>query len=165
MRVSKKSQNIKKILLNIVSPFLKDFESNGVEIVYTFKDEYALQNKIEIDYKLFNLAYSNFIDNAIKYTMPNSKIIVNFTKSPDSFFISITMTSIRIDQDEKENVFDEGYSGRYAEADAGDGIGMSVIRKALRLTGISIQIECDYSKSFVVNGRKYVENTFVFKGE
>ncbi|EKE05883.1 MAG: hypothetical protein ACD_19C00168G0005 [uncultured bacterium] len=165
LRVSKKSQNIKKILLNIVSPFLKDFESNGVEIVYTFKDEYALQNKIEIDYKLFNLAYSNFIDNAIKYTMPNSKIIVNFTKSPDSFFISITMTSIRIDQDEKENVFDEGYSGRYAEADAGDGIGMSVIRKALRLTGISIQIECDYSKSFVVNGRKYVENTFVFKGE
>ncbi len=158
---SKKQVDIKKVILNITTPFLLDFQNKGVKIIYSFKDKYSLDNKVEINYKLFNLAYCNFLDNAIKYTLPDSQIVIDFNKKEDKFQIKIKMMSLRIDSDEIERIFDQGYSGRHAEADAGDGIGMSVIKKSLELMGLDIKINFDYSKSAVLDGRKYVENTFL----
>lgn len=152
--------NIKKVLLNIFAPFLSDFMKKGVVMNFMIKDEYADINKINVDYKMFNLALCNFFDNAIKYSKPYSNIDINFSKNGNEFTIEISMMSLRIDQDELSLIFDEGYSGRHAAHDAGDGIGMSVMKKALRLTGMDIEVTPNYSESEIVTGQRYIRNVF-----
>jgi|GEM_PF-2244020 len=158
--INAESVNIKKVLLNIIAPFLGDFEKQGVSINFAIKDDYADANKISLDYKMFNLALCNFFDNAIKYSKPYSEINITFLKKDHSFIVEVSMMSLRMDQDELDLIFDEGYSGKYASYDAGDGIGMSVMKKALNLTNMKIKIEPNYSESEIIGGRKYVRNIF-----
>ena len=152
--------NIKKVLLSIFAPFLADFSKKDVEVNFVIKDDYADMNRIKVDYKMFNLAFCNFFDNAIKYSKPYSPIHITFLKENDSFVLEVSMMSLRIDQNELDLIFDEGYSGRHATRDAGDGIGMSVMRKALDLTGMSIKVIPNYGESENVSGQKYIRNTF-----
>ena len=152
--------NIKKVLLSVYAPFLADFSKNGVDVNFMVKDDYAEANRIRLDYKMFNLALCNFFDNAIKYSKPYLPIQITFTKNSNLFVLEISMMSLRVDDDELNLIFDEGYSGRHATHDAGDGIGMSVMRKALNLTRMKIEIIPDYSESEVIAGRKYVRNIF-----
>lgn len=152
--------NIKKVLLSIYAPFLSDFSKNGVEVNFMIKDDYADINRVKLDYKMFNLALCNFFDNAIKYSKPYTPIKITFIKNDNSFVLETTMMSLRIDENERDLIFDEGYSGRHATHDAGDGIGMSVMRKALNLTKMGIEIVSDYSESDTVGDRKYVRNIF-----
>lgn len=131
--------NIKKVLLNIIAPFLTEFKQKRVDVNVEIKDEYAEANNIPLDYKLFNLALCNFLDNAVKYSKHGSAISFRFQKNGNTFCIEVTMESTKIDEDEVELLFDEGYSGRHATKLAGDGIGMSVIRKALKLNNMELQ--------------------------
>lgn len=158
--VNLESVNIKKVLLSICAPFLADFSKKGVDINFIIKDIYANENKIKLDYKMFNLAFCNFFDNAIKYSKPYTPIQITFIKNDNLFILEISMMSLRIDQDELNLIFDEGYSGKNATYDAGDGIGMSVMKKALALTGMNIEVFPDYSESENIGGKKYVKNIF-----
>ena len=154
------SVNIKKVILSIIAPFLSDFSKKGVNINFLIKDDYANSNRINLDYKMFNLALCNFFDNAVKYSKPYTDIDINFLKNKNSFEIEISMISLRIDNDELDLIFDEGYSGRHASHDSGDGIGMSVIKKALKLTNMKIEIIPNYGESEIVNNQKFIRNIF-----
>jgi len=161
--ISLREVNIKKVMLNIISPFLSEFEEKGVDIRFQIEDDYAEKNKIQIDYRLFNLAFNNFLDNAVKYTKPESVFLIGFEKKIDQFQIKFKMMSNRIDKDELNLVLTEGYSGRHALFAKGNGIGMSVVQKALELTKMEMIIQPEYSKSETVSGIKYIENRFIFK--
>jgi signal transduction histidine kinase len=145
--------NIKKVLLNIIAPFLAELKSKRVDVNVEIKDEYAEANNIPLDYKLFNLALCNFLDNAVKYSKSGSSISFRFQKNGSSFYIEVIMESIVIDEDEVPLLFTEGYSGKHATHLAGDGIGMSVIKKALKLNNMEMQC-------LPGRGTDYATNTF-----
>jgi len=145
--------NIKKVILNILAPFLVEFKNKRVDVEVEIRDDYADSNRVPLDYKMFNLAFCNFFDNAVKYTKPNSRVLIRFQKNGNSFQIDITMESLLIDNDEIELLFEEGYSGKHAANLAGDGIGMSVIKKALALN--NMKLICEPGE-----GEKYANNIF-----
>jgi len=155
------AHNVKKVLLRISQPFFEDLKQKEVEVKFLIKDDYAKKNKVVLDYKIFNLAMYNFFDNAVKYTKPNSEILINFEKlSEKDFLIKIEMMSMRIEKDEIEKIFEEGYSGVNAKNEAGDGIGMFTAKEALRLNDLIINVIPNYSRSEVLNGNKFVYNIF-----
>ena len=86
---------------------------------------------------------------------------LSFLKNDNPFVLKVSMMSLRIDQDELDLIFDEGYSGRHAAHDAGDGVGMSVMRKALALTKMKIEIDPNYSESETLNKQKFIRNVFI----
>lgn len=157
--------NIKKLLLRIFQPFFEDLKQKEVDVKFLIKDEYAKKNKVVLDYKTFNLAMYNFFDNAVKYTKPNSEISITFEKNSKNFQIKIGMMSLRIEREEIEKIFEEGYSGENAKNEAGDGIGMFTAKEALRLNNLDIKVAPNYSKSVVLNGNKYIDNTFLITSE
>lgn len=163
MNINLKLHNIKKVLQNIIAPSLEDLRKRNIEVNFHIKDDFSSENKIPIDYKLMNLAFVNFFDNAIKYSKPESKIDIHFTKNGKSFMIEVAMISLRIEHDELELIFRDGYIGKYATEESGDGIGMYVIKKALKMINIGIKVNPDYSISENYNGKQYVKNRFIFE--
>jgi len=157
--------NIKKLLLRIAQPFFNDLKQKKVGIHFNIKDEYAKDNKVIFDYKTFNLAMYNFFDNAVKYSKPGSEINLYFEKNHNNFVIKFDMTSIRIEKDEIEKIFNEGCSGINTKNEAGDGIGMYMIKEALSLNNAELIVMPNYSKSETFNNIKYINNIFEIRNK
>ncbi len=154
-------QNLKKVLLNIIYPYYEDFREKDIGIRIYIDDMVAASNLLPLDYKLFNIAIHHFLNNALKYTYPSSRIDIRYDVSTK--ILSFDMISLRIEEYELDSIFDLKVSGENSKGFPGDGIGMYMIKKALKLLDSSLEISPDYSVERVVDGRIYNKNTFYFK--
>jgi signal transduction histidine kinase len=107
-------------------------------------------------------ALVHIIDNAAKYICPDTQLNIEFHDSPNYVDLTFNMTSLKITDDDFENIHIEGYSGelpRQLEI-AGDGIGMSVIPTLLKLNSATLKIfrNVDQSKSKLLDSIEYENN-------
>jgi signal transduction histidine kinase len=130
-----------------------------VDLRIHISDDDAEKNPVYLDYKMFNLAMHHFMNNAVKYAKPYSKISISFNFK-DSI-LSIVMMSVKIDKDEIKEIFKLGVSGKNVGTRAGDGVGMFMIDKALTLLGAKMNIHPDYMKHETVHDTHFTENTFL----
>lgn len=165
VEIKMERHDLKKVLQNIIAPSLKDLKKINVDVNFHIKDDYSSENKIPINYKLMNLAFVNFFDNAIKYSKPGSKIDINFEKNEVGFIFDVSMMSLRIEHDELCKIFEDGCVGKYATEEAGDGIGMHVIKKSLGMINIEIRAEPNYAVTENYNNKQYVKNKFIFESK
>ncbi len=162
--IKTKQVNIKKVLQNIIAPFLDDFTAKGVRVSFYIKDDYAENNNIFLNYKMFNLALFHFFDNAVKYIKNYSVLDVYFEVIEDIPQIKFKMMSCRIEKEEIDKICNDGYSGiNITPSDAGSGIGMFVMQKSLESMGMSISVEPNYACSENDDIYQYIENTFIIK--
>lgn len=151
------SHPIKKVILNILHTFFVDFTNNDI---YVHVSDY--NGRVIIDYESIQVALYHLIENASKYTMPNSNINIMFVENGKEVDVSFQMTSLHIENDEKEKIFIEGYSGKAAcNCNLnGDGIGMWQISQMVRLNSGKVTIIC--SQDIVRNnGRPYSNNEII----
>jgi len=152
--------NIKKVLLSIITPFLDQMGEGNVRLnIDSITDQYAQDNKINLNYKLFNLALYNFFDNVAKYTKENTELKITFNKEKNNFSIFFEMTSRHIEDYEKNLIFEDGYSGKHATGKSGNGIGMFYTKKALNMIHLDINID-KIIGTYTSEDVKYSVNTF-----
>ncbi|KKS92628.1 MAG: hypothetical protein UV68_C0041G0015 [Candidatus Collierbacteria bacterium GW2011_GWC2_43_12] len=152
--------NVKKVLLSTATPFLDKLRENNVRLdIDGITEKYAQENKINLNYKFFNLALYNFFDNIAKYTKGNSDLKISFNKESNNFSILFEMISRYIEDHESELIFEDGYSGKHAAGKSGNGIGMFYTKKALNMIGLDISLG-DVSDIHSAGGNKYSKNTF-----
>jgi len=148
--VDLKIHPLKSMLLNIYSPFRDDFRNKSIKVVFDRIDENL---KIKVDYKIFSLVMHHFFDNAVKYSKDEDEI--SFVYSQNNNLV-INMHSIEIKTE--DNIFDIGVSGKNADAFAGNGIGMHVIKKGLKIMGMDIEIK---NSGILDNHPKFNKNHFI----
>lgn len=155
------SHNISKVLEYITPPFYESFHERGIYVKFNLDKEAAEANKLEIDFKVLNVAIHHLLNNAQKYTKENTQVDINYDSSKKILVFS--MKSVRIDEDELGFVFDLGFSGRNAKnaGSEGDGIGMYMVKKALDLIGAKILIQPDYSTDEHYSTTWYTKNKFM----
>ena len=96
--------------------------------------------------------------------MKNCSVLnVGISEDDMCVYLDFIMESLHIYPDEVESIFEDHYSGRIAAANniAGKGLGMGIIRKAVKLNGGSFEVipGISYKKS---NGKLYSTNRFRF---
>ena len=159
-KIRKKEANVKKVLQNIIAPFLEDLNEQSITTSFRLTDDYSLKNQIKLNYKVFHLAMYNFFNNVTKYTKPYSDVKIEFNKNSNNFEIKFEMMSYRIDKDEIAEIFKDGYCGRHASG-CGDGIGMFVAKKVLDLINMDIIVCPNYSMTENINDENYIQNIFL----
>lgn len=155
-----KTHNIRKVLLNILHVFFQDFSDQGTYV----KIEHC-EDEVWIDYESIQVAFYHFFDNATKYCLPNSEIIIKFKKNEIAIIVSVEMVSLEIKEHELKKIFYEGYSGENATKSgiSGDGLGMHVLERVLKLNKVSLKLlpHC-YGKKRQFNSCYYCTNIFLF---
>ena len=147
---------IHKVTKLSLQPYLLDFWSNNIKI--TIRECY---DKVLIDYELVNLALGHFWNNAVKYAMKDSEIVISFSPAGKQINATITMSSIAIKPEEIEEIFKIGTSGEYAKQAklSGTGIGMYYIKNCLSKSNCSFIISP--GKHIILkDDKRYAENTF-----
>ena len=70
------------------------------------------KDRVMVDYDTIAASLVHLLDNATKYVCPGTKLIISFRGSLETVNLIMDMVSLRIQHDEINNIFYEGYSGR-----------------------------------------------------
>lgn len=138
--VSKSTHDVRKVLLNVLHAFLDDFSTKGIYVEVQQADI-----RIAIDYDSVQVALVNVIENAAKYSKPDSRIVVAFTQEASGVQIEFEMISLHIQKGELTKLYDEGYSGiaSLEHEKSGKGLGMWMAQRMLKLNNAVIEFDCD----------------------
>lgn len=161
-KLRKRRHPVKKVTLNLFHIFFQDFKDNDVYVNVEENSDYLI-----FDYEIIHVALYHLIHNATKYIRPNSTLNVSFTHDENDFYIVLEMSSLKIEEDEKHQLLEEGFSGGLARklGKAGKGIGLGTTAKILALNEAELIIESNVTakNSVKLKGINYEDNIFKIK--
>ena len=139
---------IHKVLILTLNPFWLDLVEQKVNIVIQ-----PFYEKVYIDYKSISVSLSHIFDNTTKYILPNSELNISFSTSQNVVSIKFTMTSLKVEEDEIEDIFKERISGKWSKENdtSGDGIGMFMVKKLILLNNGRIKFRKNINNNSAIN--------------
>jgi len=151
--------SIHKVVGTTLQPFWLDFVENKNPIHIGVCHE-----NVMIDYPTISVVLGHIWDNAAKYLGVNSPLNIEFKVENDFVAVEISMQSIKIESNEYIKIFEENYSGYWADYSGrnGHGIGMFVSKKLVEMNRGKLEFVCG-NESYRLDGIPYANNKIILK--
>ena len=152
--------NIRDVVMLVLHEFFSDFHEIGVYI-----DVEDCYKRISIDFESFRVALYHIVENASKYVLPNSKIEIRFNSNIETFSIVFLMQSHKLSSDDKDRIFEEGFSGSMAvkSGKSGQGIGMYRAKELLKLNNANLIFDPGRITEKIIDDIEYAYNTITIE--
>jgi two-component system phosphate regulon sensor histidine kinase PhoR len=126
-KVPLKKQSISP--LELIYPVIKRMEPQAdrakIELTNLCPEDLPI---VEADPVRMQQVLVNLIHNAIKFTPPNGKIIINAQANKESMVFSVKDTGVGIPEEELSRIFERFYKADRARSSGGTGLGLSICR-------------------------------------
>ncbi|AIF80916.1 response regulator receiver sensor signal transduction histidine kinase [endosymbiont of Acanthamoeba sp. UWC8] len=122
-----------------------NFKNFREEVLLEFICDEHLHN-IYFDKVSIYLVLSNIISNAIKFSKPNSKVIVKLFAENNNSILVVEDQGIGIPKENQGKIFSKFYRAHNAKTISGTGIGLYLAHKLMEFNGGSINIESELGK-------------------
>lgn len=147
MNVSKMQEG--KTELNIVR---MDIVAFCRQMIDDFNQHAGLTNQIELisyfdtlemylDERLIRQVIQNLLSNAVKYSQPNPQVKVRIYRRNGKYLLTVQDNGIGIPDADKKRLFEPFYRARNAFQIEGNGLGLNIVREAIRLQGGEITFQ------------------------
>lgn len=93
---------------------------------------------IEFDEKILELALTNLIHNAVKYSGENTNVYIEIQQDEKQLFITIRDQGIGIPEHEQKFIFNRYFRAENALLNAGTGIGLNIVKSHIENLGGSL---------------------------
>jgi signal transduction histidine kinase len=144
MMLVKKYLDVKNILLNCVNSYRLQIQERNAKI------NLALQDNLIIEADEFHLtnAFTNLLDNSLKYARENPEISISASQNGQSVEIHFSDNGIGIDKNDQEKIFDKFYrvQGGNLHDVKGFGLGLSYVRSIIEAHGGTIELKSEKDK-------------------
>ena len=113
----------------------------NIELVFeTFRPVTA-----EIDEVKMSLAFSNLVENAIKYNKENGWVHVSLNADHKYFYVKVADSGIGIPKEDAENIFERFYrvDKSHSREMGGTGLGLAIARSAIIMHRGAIKVYSD----------------------
>lgn len=124
------SEQIRDCLIGLSSKW----EQKGLSLSVELEDCVYYGNKL-----LMDSVWSNLLDNAVKYTPRGGSVEVKMTLLDDKIIVRITDSGIGMSEETLSHIFERFY--RAESSESGHGLGLSIVDKALKLVGGTIEVK------------------------
>ena len=94
---------------------------------------------IPLDFALFGQVMANLLDNAVKYSPPDTHIEINVSQTKDMVLIQVCDRGIGIPPEDLERVFNKFYRVQRPESVTGTGLGLSICKGIVETLGGTIR--------------------------
>ncbi len=138
-RLSKSRFDINTIIKNTAATFEGTCTSKriSIELLFTDWESYVYADMGKIQQVLYNL-----IDNAIKFSQPDSVITVETTIKYEKIFVSVRDTGIGIPKDSLNKIWERFYKtdASRGKDKSGTGLGLAIVKEILQLHDENINV-------------------------
>lgn len=142
------------------NPQKTDIISLCKNTLLTFNSDIKLVNKInfksdikeaivKIDIRLIQQVLNNLISNAIKYNDNNPVISLKITANETALHISIKDNGIGIPEEDMKHLFEAFFRAKNVKNIQGNGLGLNIVKEAMKLHGGSVIVESKVKKGSV----------------
>lgn len=120
-----------KVFYIVYKTFFTSLKECNIHVNYINLNEHS--QEVLLDYNSFTISLNAIFDNILKYVCPETELIVSFSETREGGLLTLDMISLKVNSDEIEKIFEEGYSGYYSKKEGlcGDGIGLYQAREFL----------------------------------
>ncbi len=136
--------NLKKLLVNLALDFQPLAWDKDIKITVVDDDFDPKSNVILAMLPLISQVFSNVIENAVKYSNPDSiiKITGRYLSEIDSYAVSVSNKGIILRPDDENRVFDRGFRTQEAKNSypPGTGFGLYIAKKIIDIHGGKIRV-------------------------
>lgn len=131
--------SIDKLIIDVVNSIKLMAECKNINIEIEMPEEL----NVKVDKKILTQILYNLLNNAIKFTLNNGKIIVKAVLDADSLIISVEDDGIGISAVDQAFVFEKfrQVDSSYKRKETGAGLGLSITKKLVEFHGGAIYIE------------------------
>lgn len=102
--------------------------------------------RIQNDPYLVREVWVNLIANAIKYSKNGGKIYITLKREKKRVLVSIKDEGIGMSEDTQKHIFDKFYQGNKRDKNKGLGLGLSIVKRILEITGGTISVSSEIGK-------------------
>lgn len=102
------------------------------------KIDYEQENVVLLSKNIYLVVFV-LLENAIKHSLHNEEIIVDFDENEDFTTLTISNKSTLIEPEEYEKIFERGYRGKNTPS-KGTGIGLSLVKEILEKQGYKYKV-------------------------
>lgn len=138
-RLSRSRFDINTVIKNTAATFEGTCTSKriSIELLFTDWESYVCADMGKIQQVLYNL-----IDNAIKFSQPDSVITIETTIKYEKIFVSVRDTGIGIPKDSLNKIWERFYKSDASRGKdkSGTGLGLSIVKEILQLHNENINV-------------------------
>jgi two-component system sensor histidine kinase KdpD len=117
---------VSKLVKDVVSDLSGTLKGHPIEMIIEEQD-----TPLQGDRELLKMILTQYLDNAAKYSAPETPIGITVRESKSELFLSVRNQGSLIQMQDRERVFERFYRGSDAKQRApGTGVGLSIVRKA-----------------------------------
>ena len=97
--------------------------------------------------------WMNLFSNAIKFTLEGGTVTVKCHTANDAVFVAVSDNGIGMDEKTKNHIFEKFYQGDSSHATAGNGLGLSLVKRIVEMMEgrISVESSPDKGSTFIVS--------------
>jgi signal transduction histidine kinase len=131
--------DVAELLQAVMTPFEGLADRKQITLQSSLPGEKVM---IEADRLLLELALSNLLDNALKYTPPGGKVSLNVTLSVGNIHFQVEDNGPGIPPEDLPHIFERFYRGKHIEAE-GSGLGLALVKSVIEAHGGTVEARSD----------------------
>lgn len=132
----KVTYNLSEQIRNIIVLLQKKWEANH-NTINLISDEITINANEE----LMSQVWINLIDNAIKFSYSGSEILIEIKENENNILVSVSNTGNNIEENSQKHIFEKFYQGDTSHSCKGNGLGLTIVKKAVELHNGSINVQ------------------------
>jgi signal transduction histidine kinase len=138
-RIDPTPVNLSKLMSDLMDEYQLMADARKIDMAVRLDDQLMVQG----DAEKLKRAFSNILDNAIKYNVDGGQIEVTGSKSDNGFALAISNTSRDVAQVDVERVFEQFYRAERSRSNrhGGFGLGLAIVKKIIEIHGGTVRFE------------------------
>lgn len=139
--------NVKRYdLSNQLCECLLNYESLWEEKNISIESDIEDCVTISEDPEMMSLVWNNLFSNAMKFTPEGGSVFVSLKKAGEKALVTVKDSGCGMSEEVRNHIFDKFYQGDASRASAGNGLGLTLVKKIIDITESAISVSSEPGK-------------------